>query len=243
MANRRRVIQAFMSERAIWTQIVMPIISQSANKLAYRLLFARFRYMVNNMNHTPHAQFSTAERATLLEIAAGSIKHGLEQGAPLPISASDYHEELQQQRACFVTLLRSGELRGCIGHLEAQLPILEDVAENAYAAAFRDPRFSPLTPSEQHNLEIHISVLTPAEAMNFASEQDLISKIRPSVDGLILVDGRYRGTFLPSVWESIPDPGHFLSHLKQKAGLPPNHWSNTLEISRYETESFSDTAS
>jgi AmmeMemoRadiSam system protein A len=190
------------------------------------------------MNHTAHAQFSPEERAALLEIADRSIKHGLEQGTPLSVSASDYPEVLQQQRACFVTLLLGGELRGCIGHLDAQLPIIKDVAENAYAAAFRDPRFPPLTPSERANLEIHISVLTPAEAINFESEQDLISKIRPSVDGLILVDGHHQGTFLPSVWESLPNPRDFLYHLKLKAGLPPDHWSGTLQVYRYETESF-----
>jgi AmmeMemoRadiSam system protein A len=193
-----------------------------------------------DMNHIEHARFSAEERAALLEIADRSIKHGLELGAPLSVSVSDYAEAFQQLRACFVTLLLDGELRGCIGHLEAQLPIIEDVAENAFAAAFRDPRFPPLTSSERDKLEIHISILTPAEAISFVSEQDLISKIRPSVDGLILVDGHHRGTFLPSVWESLPDPHDFLSHLKLKAGLPPNHWSGTLQVYRYETESFSD---
>ncbi|MGD8911623.1 MAG: AmmeMemoRadiSam system protein A [Candidatus Thiodiazotropha sp.] len=193
------------------------------------------------MNHkTQHPPFSAEERASLLEIADRSIKHGLEQGTPLSVSASDYPEVFQQLRACFVTLLLGGELRGCIGHLEAELPLVEDVAENAYAAAFRDPRFPPLRANERDNLEIHISVLTPAVAMNFESEQDLIAKIRPSIDGLILVDGHHRGTFLPSVWESIPDARNFLYHLKQKAGLSPNHWSDTLKVYRYETESFSD---
>ncbi|WP_316364347.1 AmmeMemoRadiSam system protein A [Candidatus Thiodiazotropha sp. CDECU1] len=195
------------------------------------------------MNLTPHAQYSTAERATLLEIAAASIKHGLEQGTPLRVTASDYPADLQQHRACFVTLSQGGALRGCIGHLEAQAPIVEDVAENAYAAAFRDPRFPPLTEREADNLEIHISVLTPAEAIAFESEQELIGKIRPAVDGLILVEGQRRGTFLPSVWESLPETRNFLSHLKQKAGLPANYWSSTLEVYRYETESFSNGSS
>jgi hypothetical protein len=192
------------------------------------------------MIHTPHSEFTPTQRATLLEIAARSIEHGLEQGTPLRVSASEYPAELQEIRACFVTLLLEGELRGCIGHLEAQLPIIEDVAENAYAAAFRDPRFSPLSPGERDRLEIHVSVLTPAEPISFESEAELISKIRPSVDGLILVEGRNRGTFLPSVWESLPDTRSFLAHLKQKAGLPANYWSDTLEVYRYETESFSD---
>ncbi|WP_369157677.1 AmmeMemoRadiSam system protein A [Candidatus Thiodiazotropha sp. LNASS1] len=191
------------------------------------------------MNHTAHSQFSAEERTTLLEVAVHSIKHGLEQGVPLPVAANDYPAGLREIRACFVTLLLGGDLRGCIGHLEAHLSIVEDVAENAYAAAFRDPRFPPLTSHDRNNLEIHISVLTPAEVIDFESEQELVSKIRPSVDGLILLDGHHRGTFLPSVWESIPDTRNFLSHLKQKAGLPANYWSSTLEVYRYETESFS----
>lgn len=193
------------------------------------------------MNQPVHAQFSEQQRATLLDIAARAIRHGLEQGSPLSISAADYPEGLQLQRACFVTLLLDGDLRGCIGHLEAQLPIIEDVAENAYAAAFRDPRFPPLTPGEGDRLEIHISVLTPPELITFESEQELISKIRPDVDGLILVDGYRKGTFLPSVWESLPDTRDFLCHLKQKAGLAANYWSDTLQVYRYETEAFSDT--
>ncbi len=193
------------------------------------------------MIHTPHSEFTPAHRATLLEIAARAIDHGLEQGEPLRVDAEDFPMQLRRVRACFVTLLLDAELRGCIGHLEAQLPIVEDVAENAYAAAFRDPRFAPLSRAERDRLEIHISVLTPAEPISFDSEAELESKIRPSVDGLILVEGRHRGTFLPSVWESLPDTRSFLAHLKQKAGLPPGYWSSTLEVYRYETESFSDT--
>ncbi|MEW8663734.1 MAG: AmmeMemoRadiSam system protein A [Candidatus Thiodiazotropha sp.] len=193
------------------------------------------------MNQRPHSELTAAQRAILLQTAARSIDHGLEKGRPLTVEAAAFEAQLQQIRACFVTLLLRGDLRGCIGHLEAHLPLVEDVAENAYAAAFRDPRFPPLNATERARLEIHISVLTPAEPLRFDSEEDLISKIRPSVDGLILVDGHHRGTFLPSVWESLPDTRIFLSHLKQKAGLPVDHWSSTLEVFRYETESFSDT--
>ncbi|MCU7918820.1 MAG: AmmeMemoRadiSam system protein A [Candidatus Thiodiazotropha sp. (ex Epidulcina cf. delphinae)] len=188
--------------------------------------------------HNP-SQLSEIHRNALLEIARRSIEHGLEQGAPLPVAAGDYPAELQALRASFVTLMREDSLRGCIGHLEAQMPLLEDVAENAYSAAFRDPRFPPLSSAERKGLEIHISVLTPAEPLTFGSEEELIRKIRPSVDGLILVEGAHRGTFLPSVWESLPDTRSFLRHLKQKAGLPSDYWSESLEVHRYETESFS----
>ncbi len=186
------------------------------------------------MNLTPE------ERATLLAVARDSIAQGLERGSPLAVDPADYPEALRAQRAAFVTLHLAGDLRGCIGHLEAVAPLVRDVAENAYAAAFRDPRFPPVSPPEFGMLALHISVLTPPEPMTFSSEADLLAQIRPGVDGLILTDGRARGTFLPSVWESLPRPRDFLTQLKRKAGLPVDHWSDRVQVSRYETESFGD---
>jgi AmmeMemoRadiSam system protein A len=110
------------------------------------------------------------------------------------------------------------------------------VAENAYAAAFRDPRFPPVSESEFTQLEYHISLLTPAEPLQFRDEADLISQLQPNVDGLVLEDGRHRGTFLPSVWESLPDRKQFLQQLKLKAGLSPDYWSDTVKVSRYTVE-------
>ncbi|MDJ0807296.1 MAG: AmmeMemoRadiSam system protein A [Gammaproteobacteria bacterium] len=183
-------------------------------------------------------RLSDAARETLIRVARDSIRCGLEQGRSLPVVAQDYPLELQAERASFVTLNRSGLLRGCIGHLEAQLPLVEDVAENAFSAAFRDPRFPPLSELEVEDLQLHISVLTPAKPIEFDSEVDLLRQIRPGIDGLILVDGYAKGTFLPSVWESLPLAEDFLRHLKHKAGLPANHWSESLQVYRYETESF-----
>jgi len=184
-------------------------------------------------------RLSEPARQTLLRVARDSIQNGLREGRPLRVRAQDFNDELQAVRASFVTLDRLGQLRGCIGHLEAYLPLVEDVAENAFAAAFRDPRFPPLAASELADLEIHISVLTPAEPMSFDSEADLLRQLRPGVDGLILQDGLARGTFLPSVWESLPEAEDFWRHLKLKAGLPENHWSDSLKVYRYQTESFS----
>jgi AmmeMemoRadiSam system protein A len=112
------------------------------------------------------------------------------------------------------------------------------VAQNAYAAAFSDPRFPPLREGEFEELDIHISILSPAEAMHFTSEADLLQQLRPGEDGLVMEEGFRRGTFLPSVWEQLPTPELFLRHLKQKAGLPADYWSSTLEVSRYTTHSF-----
>ncbi len=179
-------------------------------------------------------------RRLLLDLARRSIAHGLDQGGPLPIDPADYPEPLCARLAAFVTLNLGGKLRGCIGHLEAVEPLVRDVADNAYAAAFRDPRFAPLAHRELPDLEIHISVLTPPEPMSFTSEADLLAQIRPGIDGLILTDGQARGTFLPSVWESLPKARDFLNQLKRKAGLPTNHWSDRVQVARYTTESFGD---
>jgi len=181
-----------------------------------------------------------AERATLIAVARRSIEQGLMSGQPLAVIPSEYHRDLKIVRASFVTLQKSGQLRGCIGHLEAVQPVVVDVTENAFAAAFRDPRFNPLTNAEWPDVDVHLSLLTPPEPMQFADEADLIGQIRPGEDGLILQDGPNRGTFLPSVWESLPDPVDFLVQLKYKAGLAANHWSDRMEIYRYHAESFGE---
>jgi AmmeMemoRadiSam system protein A len=188
---------------------------------------------------TEDRPLSNSHRKQLLEIAEASIRHGLTEGHALPVNTEEYPEEFRQRRACFVTLNRNGDLRGCIGHLEAVQPLVADIAENAYAAAFHDPRFPRLSERELVDLDIHISILTPARPLEFSSQQDLIRRLRPGIDGLILEDGTRRGTFLPSVWESLPDPRSFLAHLKLKAGLPAGYWSDSITIYRYETESFS----
>ncbi len=181
---------------------------------------------------------SPENRDILLAVAGASIRYGLGHGRPLPVSAADYAPELGLRRATFVTLQRRGELRGCIGMLEAVRPLVEDVAHNAYAAAFSDPRFPPLGAGELEGLELHLSILSPPEQLPWSAETDLVQQLRPGIDGLILSDRGRRGTFLPSVWESLPTPVQFLRHLKQKAGLPADYWSATLQVSRYTTESF-----
>lgn len=172
----------------------------------------------------------------LLKLAAASIQYGLEHRKALPVYLEDYPPVLQQIRASFVTLTIHQQLRGCIGTLEAQRPLVKDVLENAFAAAFRDPRFTALQEAEYPQLHYHISVLNPASPMHFASEADLIAQLQPGIDGLILEDLGRRGTFLPSVWESLPNPTDFIQHLKVKAGLNPSHWSPSLSIQRYTVE-------
>lgn len=176
----------------------------------------------------------------LLELAKSSIQHGLQTGKPLKINLADYPAELLEPRATFVTLHKNRQLRGCIGVLEAIRLLAEDIAENAFSAAFKDSRFPPLEAQEFKDLEIHLSLLTSAEPIPFTSEQDLVAQLLPGIDGLILQEGHRRGTFLPSVWETLPKPRQFLSHLKQKAGLPPDYWSDRIRIFRYRTETISN---
>jgi AmmeMemoRadiSam system protein A len=172
----------------------------------------------------------------LLAVAEQSIRHGLHNGRALSVNLSDYPESLHQPGACFVTLRKHGELRGCIGSLNPRRPLLEDIAQNSFAAAFQDPRFAPLHEDELAELKLHISLLGPAEPLAIASEDELLAKLRPGIDGLILEDGPYRATFLPSVWEQLPEPRQFLRQLKRKAGLADDYWSKTLRFSRYQCE-------
>jgi AmmeMemoRadiSam system protein A len=178
------------------------------------------------------------QRRYLLDLARRSIVHGLERGAPLAVELSAVEADLRRMAACFVTLEIQGRLRGCIGMLEPVRPLAEDVAHNAYAAAFSDPRFPPLQAGELEGLDIHISVLGAPAAMEIASEADLLRQLRPGVDGLILQEGSRRATFLPSVWGSLPEPVQFVAHLKQKAGWPAGYWSPGIRAFRYETEQF-----
>jgi AmmeMemoRadiSam system protein A len=192
------------------------------------------------MRSADSGRLDPSERHALLRLARQSIEHGLSTGRPISVDPRQYAARLAEQGAAFVTLHRKGTLRGCIGHLEAIQPLVLDVAENAFAAAFRDPRFAPLTEPELADLAIEISVLSPSEPLACASEEELLRMIEPGRDGLILEDGAARGTFLPTVWESLPQPRDFLRHLKRKAGLPPDHWSDQIRVSRYRTESFSE---
>ena len=179
-----------------------------------------------------------ANQQLLLKIAQDTIFQRLENcrgNVPDPEILPD---ELMEKRATFVTLTIKGALRGCIGMLEACRPLAEDVAENAGAAAFEDSRFPPLTKKEFEKLEIHISILSPPEEIIFSSEADLLRQVRPGIDGLVIQDRFRRGTFLPSVWAELPDKKLFWAHLKLKAGLPADYWSDTLRVFRYTTDCF-----
>lgn len=177
---------------------------------------------------------------TLLQIAKESIAHGLAQACPLQVDLKTLPQELCETRATFVTLFLNKNLRGCIGTLTAYQPLAQDVAKYAFAAAFRDPRFPPVIEKEKSELKIKISVLNPSEPLIFYSEDDLLNQLRPGIDGVVLECGQHRGTFLPSVWEDVSDKKKFLMHLKIKAGLAPDFWSDQMKAWRYTTETFGE---
>ena len=148
-------------------------------------------------------------------------------------AASASHPEFANPGATFVTLNLDGQLRGCIGSLEAHRVLGDDVRANAASAAFRDPRFKPLTAEEFQRIKVEVSLLTKPLPMQFANEADALSQLRPNIDGIILIAGNARSTFLPQVWEQIPEPKSFMAHLKQKAGLPADAWPEGIKLFRY----------
>ncbi len=172
---------------------------------------------------------STERGATLLAIARGAIAGELGEARP----AYPHDPWLEEPGASFVTLNCGGRLRGCIGSLFAEQALRIDVEENARAAAFRDPRFAPLAHREYPQLGVEVSLLSPLVAIDVGSESQLLAQLRPNIDGVLLEYGRQRSTFLPQVWEQLPEPRAFLEHLKIKAGLPADFWAHDIRVSRY----------
>lgn len=182
---------------------------------------------------------SPEDRAILLALARRTIEKAVE-GKSLPtIKLADYSPALQAKGASFVTLHEHGELRGCIGALEPYQPLVQDVCEHAAAAALEDYRFPPVRPAEVPHLHIEISRLTVPADLEYTSPQELLDKLHPGIDGVILQDGVRRATFLPQVWESLPGKESFLTHLCQKMGAPGDLWRRKiLKVRIYTVEEF-----
>jgi AmmeMemoRadiSam system protein A len=166
--------------------------------------------------------------ALLLARARQAIEHELGLG-----DAPGNDPRLAERGATFVTLRQAGELRGCIGSVRPQRPLAQDVSLNAVAAATHDTRFSPVTPDDLNDIRIEVSLLTEPQFLEFSDEDDLLRQLRPGVDGLMLYGGCRSATFLPQVWEQLPDPRMFLAALKQKAGISPDRPASTLMAARY----------
>lgn len=191
------------------------------------------------MNTT--AILTAEERKFLLELARESLREFTRSGRQPNVEESQITPALRECRGCFVTLRRHDELRGCIGCITTELPLYAAVMNNACGAAFRDTRFAPVEGDEITELEIEISVLSEPAPLAFGSPQEMLTKLQPGVDGVVLkADGR-TVTFLPQVWEKIPDPVQFMDELARKALLPPAAWRGPgVTVLTYEVESFAD---
>ncbi len=188
-----------------------------------------------------NAELTQTEREILLRIARQSIEAAVRH-LPLPeIELNKLPAPLRENGASFVTLTIHGQLRGCIGTLEAYQPLAYDVREHAIAAALEDYRFPPLTEPELELVEIEISRLTPTQPLFYQNPEDLPKLLHPFKDGVVLQDGYRKATFLPQVWEQLPNPEEFLTHLCLKMGSPGNTWrEKILKVEIYSVEEFQE---
>lgn len=184
---------------------------------------------------------SLEEKHFLLDIARQAVVDAAH-GRPLaPLPMESLPPALKQDGAAFVTLTRHGSLRGCIGALEAYQPLAADVQEHAAAATVSDYRFPPVSPGETDSIHIEISRLTPTVPLEYSTPAELLGKLRPNNDGVLIQDGFRRATFLPQVWETLPQPEDFLAHLCMKMGAPANLWQRRiLKVSTYQVEMFEE---
>ncbi len=188
-----------------------------------------------------HRPLNEEEKQTLLRLARNAIEDRLENPPSRPPALADLSPRLRLEGASFVTLTKRGQLRGCIGSLQAQRPLAHDVHHNARAAAFQDPRFPPVRQAELEALTVEVSVLSAPEPLTYDNATDLLQKLRPHVDGVVLKRGGRRATFLPQVWEKLPQPQEFLANLCYKAGLPPDAWRQPdVQIDTYQVDKFKE---
>jgi AmmeMemoRadiSam system protein A len=179
------------------------------------------------------------EKNILLRIAREAMEYAVKGKALPPLDVQTLTPLLREVGASFVTLTIQDDLRGCIGALEAYQPLAEDVREHAIAAALQDPRFPPVSESELSRIKLEVSRLTAPQLLEYSSSEELLKKLRPHVDGVIIRDNHRRATFLPQVWEKIPDPAEFLGHLCQKMGVRAGYWREAkLQVYVYQVEEF-----
>jgi AmmeMemoRadiSam system protein A len=176
-------------------------------------------------------------KALLLKLARQNLEAAVK-GQP-PVAPSDTPGITRELRGCFVTLTKKGQLRGCIGYIEGIKPLFEAVMDNAKNAALEDPRFPQVRPAELADIKVEVSVLTKPVPLDYKTPEDLLAKLVPGEDGIILTKGYHQSTFLPQVWGQLPDKTEFLEHLSQKGGMPPDGWK-TAEVKRYRAVHFEE---
>jgi uncharacterized protein len=192
------------------------------------------------MPASPCIDLDEEQQVSLLGTARDSISAGFDRVGPVPVDLQRFEPSLTMPLAVFVTLLQAQALRGCIGSLEARQPLIQAVSTSAFNAAFRDPRFRRLQPDELGRTQIEISVLSPLEPIEIDDRQALLDSLLPGEDGLLLEDHGQRATFLPKVWEKLDKPDEFVGQLMLKAGLPAQHWSDSIRCFRYRTLTFAE---
>ncbi len=179
------------------------------------------------------------EKRKLLKLAREALEMGVRGHRMTPLDLDSLPPTLREPGASFVTLTKNGQLRGCIGTLEARLPLAEDVREHAVAAGLDDYRFPPVSPRELDEIEIEISCLTAPQPLEYTTPEELLRALRPGIDGVVFEYVRHRTTFLPQVWEQLPEPENFLDHLCQKMGVSRDYWRcNPLRVEIYQVEEF-----
>lgn len=192
------------------------------------------------MQPSPCVELDAGRQTRLLGLARRSIESGLESRRAMRVDLADLDEKLRSPAAVFVTLTQAGALRGCVGSLQARVPLAQAVADSAFNAAFGDRRFEPLDAAELATVRLEISVLSPLEQIAAESRQALVEQLRPGIDGLLIEDRGRRATFLPKVWEKMSSTDDFLDQLLLKAGLDADHWSRNLRLQRYSTFTFAE---
>jgi len=192
-------------------------------------------------NMADSAKLTDQEGKHLLDLARNTIQKELFKDKTAAQGEGLDSPRFSEKRGTFVTLTINDNLRGCIGHIIPQETLLEGIKENAVNAAFKDPRFNPLSKKEWENVKIEISILTDPKPLEYSDAEDLLKKIRPNVDGVILKKGYYQSTFLPQVWEQLPDKKEFFTHLCLKAGMDGNEWKKgELEVYTYQVQAFEE---
>ncbi|MDD4028641.1 MAG: AmmeMemoRadiSam system protein A [Bacteroidia bacterium] len=183
------------------------------------------------------------EQKTLLRVARTTIENHLDNRQFNILLERKQFPSLWVKKGCFVTLTQNQRLRGCIGTIEPIFPLLDAVQRNSMSAAFYDPRFHPVTHKEIQTIRIEISVLTIPRELMYANPHEIVEKVNPYQDGVILQLGSHTATFLPQVWEELPTHEEFFRHLSFKAGLEPNSWKNNsdMKIFIYQVDKFAET--
>jgi MEMO1 family protein len=181
--------------------------------------------------------YAPEEQAFMLKLARQTLERVVKEDRFPDIQMKDVPEKLKEKKGCFVTLTVNGQLRGCIGHIIPMEPLYKSIMDNARSASLEDPRFNRVEVAELAKIRIEISVLTTPEPLKFDSPEDLLKKLKPNVDGVVLHVGGGRSTYLPQVWEQLPDPEQFLNHLSEKAGMPASAWRKPdTEVQIYHVE-------